>query len=103
MLSCNNTLLFLCSAILFASLASIHIPLQQALVTKLSHGNYGLLMGILNSCKAVGMVTGSLTAGFIFEFGNKLPFFISAIAIALGFIILIITKPKESPEQAQQY
>ena len=103
MLSCNNTLLFLCSAILFASLASIHIPLQQALVTKLSHGNYGSLMGILNSCKAVGMVTGSLTAGFIFEFGNKLPFFISAIAIALGFIILIITKPKESPEQAQQY
>lgn len=101
MVSCNNSLLFLCAAILFASLASIHIPLQQALVTKLSQGNYGSLMGILNSCKAVGMVTGSLLSGFIFEFGSKLPFLISAIVIGFGFIILTLANSKKTFKETE--
>lgn len=92
---CNNTSLFLCSALLFAALASMHIPLQQAIVTKLSHGNYGAVMGVLNSCKAVGMISGSLLSGFIFDFWSKSPFLISAIVIASGFIILFFTNEEK--------
>lgn len=91
MVTSSNTLLFLSSAILFASIATIHIPLQQTIVTKLAHGNYGSLMGILNSCKATGMVFGSLLSGFIFDFGNKLPFIISTIIIGSGFFILMFS------------
>lgn len=85
----NNIILFLSCAVIFASFASIHIPLQQSIITKLSKENYGSLMGIFNSSKAVGQVTGSLSAGFIFDLGNKLPFLLSAIIVFIGFIILL--------------
>lgn len=85
----KNVILFLSCAVIFASFASIHIPLQQSIITKLAKENYGSLMGLLNSSKAIGQVTGSLTAGFIFDLGNKLPFLISAIIVFISFIILI--------------
>lgn len=85
----KNTTLFLTSAIIFTTFASIHIPLQQSIITKLSKGNYGSLMGVLNSSKAIGQVTGSLLAGFIFDLGNKLPFLISALIILIAFIIML--------------
>lgn len=88
----NNVILFLLCAVIFTSFASIHIPLQQSIITKLSKENYGSLMGILNSSKAVGQVAGSLTAGFIFDIGNKLPFLISSIIIVIAFIILLPLK-----------
>ena len=88
----NNVILFLTCAVIFASFATIHIPLQQSIITKLSKENYGSLMGIFNSSKAVGQVTGSLTAGFIFDLGNKLPFLLSAIIVFIGFIILLYLK-----------
>ena len=85
----NNVILFLSCAVIFTSFASIHIPLQQSIITKLSQENYGSLMGIFNSSKAIGQVTGSLTAGFIFDIGNKLPFLTSAILVFIGFIVLL--------------
>ncbi len=85
----NNVILFLTYAVIFTSFASIHIPLQQSIITKLSQKNYGSIMGIFNSSKAIGQVTGSLTAGFIFDIGNKLPFLISAILVFISFIVLI--------------
>ena len=85
----KNTTLFLTFAIIFTTFASIHIPLQQSIITKLSKGNYGSLMGVLNSSKAIGQVTGSLLAGFIFDLGNKLPFLISALIILIAFIIML--------------
>ena len=85
----KNVILFLTCAVIFASFASIHIPLQQSIITKLSQENYGSLMGIFNSSKAIGQVTGSLTAGFIFDIGNKLPFLTSAILVFIGFIVLL--------------
>ena len=88
----KNVVLFLTCAVIFASFASIHIPLQQSIITKLAKENYGSLMGLLNSSKAIGQVTGSLTAGFIFDLGNKLPFLISAIIVFISFIVLIPLK-----------
>ena len=85
----NNVILFLTCAVIFVSFASIHIPLQQSIITKLAKENYGSLMGVFNSSKAIGQVTGSLTAGFIFDIGNKLPFLISAILVFISFIVLI--------------
>lgn len=88
----NNVILFLTCAVIFASFATIHIPLQQSIITKLSKENYGSLMGIFNSSKAVGQVTGSLSAGFIFDLGNKLPFLLSAIIVSIAFVILLYLK-----------
>lgn len=88
----NNTVLFLLCAVIFTSFSSIHMPLQQSIVTKLAKENYGSLLGIFNSSKAVGQVAGSLSAGFIFDLGNKLPFLLSAIIVFIGFLILLPLK-----------
>ncbi|MGL5086395.1 MAG: MFS transporter, partial [Clostridium sp.] len=74
------------------TISSVYVPIQQNIVTKLSKDNYGALMGLQNSAKAAGMVLGSLFAGFVFDFGNKLPFMASSIILIIGFIILNMTK-----------
>lgn len=84
----SNTILFFVFIILFVTISSIYVPIQQNIVTKLAKDNYGALMGLQNSSKAAGMVVGSLFAGFIFDFGSKLPFLASSIILFIGFIIL---------------
>ncbi|MGL5381675.1 MFS transporter [Clostridium sp.] len=87
-----NIILFFFFIIIFVSVCSIYIPIQQNIVTKLSKDNYGALMGLQNSAKAVGMVIGSLFAGAIFDFGAKLPFLASGIVLFIGFILLTRVK-----------
>ncbi|MGL5354400.1 MAG: MFS transporter [Clostridium sp.] len=88
----SNTIAFFIFIILFVTISSVYVPVQQNIVTSLAKDNYGALMGLQNSAKAAGMVMGSLFAGFIFDFGNKLPFMASSIILIVGFIILNITK-----------
>lgn len=83
-----STILFFIFIIVFVAVSSIYVPIQQNIVTKLAKDNYGALMGLQNSAKAVGMVAGSLSAGAIFDFGSKLPFLVSGIILLLGFIVL---------------
>ena len=84
----QNLIVFFGAVILFVAIASIYVPIQQNIVSTLAKENYGALMGLQNSAKAVGMVIGSLFAGAIFDFGAKLPFIASAIILFIGFIIL---------------
>lgn len=83
-----NTILFFFFIIIFVSVCSIYIPIQQNIVTKLSKDNHGALMGLQNSAKAVGMVIGSLFAGAVFDFGGRIPFLASGIVLFIGFILL---------------
>ena len=83
-----STLIFFAFIILFVAVCSIHVPLQQSLVTKISRENHGSNMGLLNSSKAIGMIFGSLFAGFIFDFGSKLPFLIAGIILIIGAIVI---------------
>ena len=49
-------------------------------------------MGIQGSFKALGMVSGSLISGFVFDYGNKLPFIIGGVAALLAFFIALRIK-----------
>ena len=84
----KNLIVFFAAIILFVAIASIYVPIQQNIITTLAKDNYGTLMGLQNSAKAVGMVGGSLFAGAIFDFGAKLPFIAAAIMLFIGFMIL---------------
>lgn len=84
----SNTIIFFVFIILYVTISSVYVPIQQNIVTKLAKDNYGALMGLQNSSKAAGMVLGSLFAGFIFDFGSKLPFLASSFILFIGFIIL---------------
>ena len=84
----NNIILSLVFLAVFIGSSALVTPLQQSIVSKLAKDNYGEVMGVQGSFKAIGMVTGSLLAGFIFDIWNKLPFTIGGICCILSYIIL---------------
>lgn len=88
----SNEIIFFVFIILFVTISSIYVPIQQNIVSKLSKDNHGALMGLQNSSKAAGMVIGSLFAGFVFDFGSKIPFMASSFMLFVGFIILTRVK-----------
>ncbi|MEG0295696.1 MAG: MFS transporter [Clostridium sp.] len=81
----KTVLIFFIFVILFVCIASIYVPVQQNILAGKAKNNYGAIMGLQNSAKAVGMIGGSLFSGFIFDYGNKLPFLVSAIFLGVAF------------------
>lgn len=75
--------------IIFIGGSSLITPIQQSIVSKLAKDNYGEVMGIQGSAKALGMIVGSLMAGFIFMVGNKLPFMFAGICALLATLVLM--------------
>ena len=55
---CANMLFYLCN--------STYLPLQQALAMRQCRADHGTVSGIFSSIRATGMVTGSLSAGFLY-------------------------------------
>lgn len=77
---------------IFIASSALVTPIQQSIVSKMAKDNYGEVMGIQGSFKALGMVSGSLISGFIFDYGNKLPFIIGGLAALLAFFIALRIK-----------
>lgn len=85
----NNIFIALFFLSLFIASSALVTPMQQSIVSKLAKDNYGEVMGIQGSFKAMGMITGSLVSGFIFDYGNKLPFILGGICCLIAFLILV--------------
>lgn len=79
----------------FIASSSLIIPIHQSIVSKLAQDNYGEVMGIQGSAKAIGMIIGSLTSGFIFSIGNKLPFVFGGICALVACSVLFRIKRKK--------
>lgn len=62
---CVNMMFYLCN--------SMYLPLQQALAIRQCRADHGTVSGVFSSVRAVGMVTGSLSAGFLYELAPLLP------------------------------
>lgn len=75
--------------LIFVATSALIIPIHQSIVSQLAKNNYGEVMGIQGSAKAVGMIIGSLTSGFIFDIGNKLPFVFGGFCAVLGGFVLL--------------
>ncbi|MGL6107686.1 MFS transporter [Romboutsia sp.] len=84
----SNMIVALIFLAMFIASSALITPLQQSIVSKLAKNNYGEVMGIQGSFKAIGMVTGSLVSGFIFDYGNKLPFLLGGVCCLFAFILL---------------
>lgn len=82
------TMMFFIGNIVFFMFNAIYLPIQQVLVTKDQDAETsGIISGVFNSIRAVGMIFGSLFAGFIYAYGNVLPFIGASIAFILSSII----------------
>jgi len=87
----HETMTFFIGNIVFFMFNAIYLPIQQVLVTK-DHDmeTSGIISGIFNSIRAVGMIFGSLFAGFIYSKGNILPFIGASIAFILSAVISFV-------------
>ncbi len=64
-------------------------PIYQSMISKQAKNNAGEIMGIQNSSRSVGMVIGSLSAGFLYDLGSKLPFLMGGITALIACLVLI--------------
>ena len=68
----------------------IYRPLLQLLVAEEADHDQGIVFGVLNSVIAVGMIGGSLVAGFAFEVFPGLPFILAACTFAFSAMMLVL-------------
>lgn len=80
---------FIVLNVVFFGMNSIYLPILQDMMTKYKTKNDGELVGLFNAVRSLGMVFGSLLAGFIYEAGPKLSFVVSAIGFGLCVILAI--------------
>lgn len=84
----ENLNLFFVLNLIFFMFNAIYMPIQQDIVTRDQDAKTsGIMLGIFNSVRSLGMIFGSLFAGFIYSFGSLLPFVAAAIAFILSTII----------------
>ena len=75
---------FIIMNVVFFGFNAVYQPLIQAMISKLSDKDDGIMVGLFNSMRSLGMVGGSLFAGFIYEVGPKLSFVFSAMAFLIA-------------------
>ncbi|MGD9568549.1 MAG: MFS transporter [Sedimentibacter sp.] len=82
---------FFIGNIIFFMFNAIYLPIQQDIVTRNQDSKTsGIISSIFNSVRAVGMIFGSLFSGFIYEYGDKLPFITTAIVFFISAVISVV-------------
>ncbi len=76
--------LYLGLNMLFYVFNSMYLPLMQALSIEADPHGHGVVAGLFQSVKSLGMVAGSLIAGFIYALNVQAPFVMAAAAFGLA-------------------
>ena len=88
----DDVIPFIFMNVVFFGFNAVYQPLLQAMISLFARPNEnGLMVGVYNSMRSLGMVGGSLFAGFIYEIGPKLSFVSSAIAFLISVIFAVIS------------
>lgn len=69
--------------VVFYVFNAMYMPLMQALVVRGVAG-HGAVSGLFQAVKSLGMVAGSLAAGFVYEVSPRAPFALAAASFALA-------------------
>ncbi len=86
----ESVLPFILFTILYFGINAISVPVLQSLVSgRASSQNSNLVMGFYNAIKSLGMVAGSLIAGFVYDYNPKFPFMLAAISFAGAFLLAL--------------
>lgn len=84
----TNIPLFIAVSILFFIFNVMYLPIQQSLV---AHGDAsGVLYGAYNATRSLGMVVGSLFAGFAYGTSPQLPFFGAGAVFFLAAVLFAV-------------
>ncbi len=91
--SASTVIMFIIINIIFYCFNTMYQPIQQSLITFSSRDkgvSNGILFGVFNSAKSIGMIGGSLFAGFIYTLDNKLPFICGGLVFLFTGILCFI-------------
>ncbi|MDI9521223.1 MAG: MFS transporter [Bacillota bacterium] len=82
---------FIVINVVFFGFNSVYLPLLQSTLAKLTNkGTHGIFVGMFNAMRSVGMVCGSLAAGFAYTISSRLPFVITALLFAVSVVFAVI-------------
>ncbi len=86
----ENLYPFMTFSVLYFTSHLIIFPMMQSFAVENVESGPGITTGIYNAIKALGLMVGALAAGFSYDFGNKLPFLLSAVGLLIAIIISIV-------------
>jgi DHA1 family multidrug resistance protein-like MFS transporter len=86
----NSVYPFMIWALFYFTMHTILFPLLQNFAVQRSAQGVGFMAGLFNAVKALGEMVGSSVAGFSYDFGSKIPFLISSIALSIAVILSIV-------------
>lgn len=80
---------------IFIAAVAIYRPLVQDYILQSHNQRSGEVMGIINSTNSLGMIVGSLTSGFLFNYGSYYPFYAIIFVLISGLFIfkIFVKKP----------
>ena len=86
----DSVMPFIIMNVVFFGFNAVYQPLLQAMINRISEKDSGIMVGLFNAMRSLGMVAGSLFAGFIYEAGPKLSFVFSALAFLIAIIFAVL-------------
>ena len=91
-LQAKNIPVFISVSIVYYVFNAMYVPIQQSLVmSTATEENSGTTSGIFNAVRSIGTVCGSLSAGFVYSIGSKLPFVLACSVFLLSLLLTIIS------------
>jgi len=81
---------FMLWGLFYFTMHTILFPLLQNFAVQKSAQGAGFMAGLFTAVKALGEMIGSSVAGFSYDFGSKIPFLISTIALSIAIILSIV-------------
>ncbi len=86
MLTANSYATILLTTGFFVLSNSMLTPAVSSLISKRASSGHGITLGLNNSFMSLGRSIGPLTAGFLFDRNNSLPYITGGLVMLLGFI-----------------
>lgn len=71
-------------------------PSVASLISKRTHNEQGMTMGLNNSFLSLGRIVGPMWAGFVFDIQMNLPYYSGALILLSGFILSLVYLKKQS-------
>ncbi len=74
--------------LIYSILTAMYLSVEQTFIAKNISSNYGAIIGVRESFKSLGLVTGPLVVTFLFQEVDRTVFFFNAIIFTLALILL---------------
>ncbi|WP_320406090.1 MFS transporter [Gudongella oleilytica] len=101
MIYANTSIIpFMGWSLFYFTMHTVLFPMLQSFAVKSTEHGAGFMSGLFSASRSLGEMLGALIAGFAYGIGNRVPFLLSIIAIAIALILgvmqLTVRTGKES-------